>query len=88
MDTTEQLRARRHLQPSREAAMRFGDSLDVVDTAQELADVLVPALGDLAGVELAQAVFDGDDPLRVPYTLMYWSPPMMRGTAARWAPGP
>lgn len=64
MDTTEQLRARRRLNLAQEAAARFGSSLDVRRTAKDLADLLVPALGDLAGVELAQAVFDGADPPR------------------------
>ncbi|WP_416979861.1 SpoIIE family protein phosphatase [Streptomyces sp. T028] len=64
MDTTEELLARRRLGLSHEAAVRVGASLDVRRTAQDLADVLVPALGDLAGVELAQAVFDGADPPR------------------------
>lgn len=38
--------------------------LDVVRTAHELADVLVPAFGDFAAVDLAQAVFDGDEPVK------------------------
>ncbi|WEH13076.1 SpoIIE family protein phosphatase [Streptomyces sp. VNUA24] len=61
-DNTEQLLSRRRLRLSHEAALRFGGSLNVVHTAQELADVLAPALGDVAGVELAQGVLEGDDP--------------------------
>ncbi|MER7179060.1 SpoIIE family protein phosphatase [Streptomyces hyaluromycini] len=56
------LRARRQLDLAREVAERVGGSLDVVRTAHDLADVLVPAFGDLAVVDLAQAVFDGDEP--------------------------
>jgi hypothetical protein len=62
IDSTDQLRARRHLDLAREAAEQVGGSLDVVRTAQDLADVLVPAFGDLAAVDLAQSVFDGDEP--------------------------
>ncbi|MBP2048380.1 serine phosphatase RsbU (regulator of sigma subunit) [Streptomyces griseochromogenes] len=62
MDDTDQLRARRHLDLSREVAERVGESRDIVRTAQDLADVLVPAFGDLAAVDLARAVFDGDEP--------------------------
>ncbi|MFF7755910.1 SpoIIE family protein phosphatase [Streptomyces sp. NPDC007971] len=62
MDDTEQLRARRQLDLAREVAERVGGSLDVARTAQDLADVLVPAFGDRAAVDLAQAVFDGEEP--------------------------
>ncbi|MEU6096261.1 SpoIIE family protein phosphatase [Streptomyces sp. NPDC047079] len=61
IDDTE-LRARRQLDLAREVAERVGGSLDVVRTAQDLADVLVPAFGELAAVDLAQSVFDGDEP--------------------------
>ncbi|MFF4490093.1 SpoIIE family protein phosphatase [Streptomyces sp. NPDC001544] len=66
MDDTGQLRARRQLELTREVAERVGGSLDVVRTAQDLADVLVPAFGDLAAVDLAQAVLDGDEPVERP----------------------
>ncbi|MFF7979681.1 SpoIIE family protein phosphatase [Streptomyces sp. NPDC007901] len=62
MDDTDQLRARRQLHLAREVAERVGGSLDVARTAQDLADVLVPAFGDRAAVDLAQAVFDGEEP--------------------------
>ncbi|WP_052424943.1 SpoIIE family protein phosphatase [Streptomyces fulvoviolaceus] len=52
-------RAMRH-----EASLRIGRSLDVVRTAQDLADVLVPTMGDLAAVTLAEAVLDGNEPAR------------------------
>ncbi len=61
-DITEQLRARRHLRLVHEAALRVGGSLDVARIAQELADVAVPALGDLASVDLAEPVLAGDEP--------------------------
>ncbi|MET8213048.1 SpoIIE family protein phosphatase [Streptomyces sp. NPDC005373] len=59
---TEQTVMGRHLELAREVAEQVGRSLDVVRTAQDLADVLVPAFGDLAAVDLAQSVFDGDEP--------------------------
>jgi GAF domain-containing protein len=62
MDDTDQLRTRRQLDLAREVSERVGGSLDVVRTAHDLADVLIPAFGELAAVHLAQAVFDGDEP--------------------------
>ncbi|MFF3468404.1 SpoIIE family protein phosphatase [Streptomyces sp. NPDC002619] len=64
IDSTDQLHARRHLDLAREVAEQVGGSLDVVRTVQDLADVLVPAFGDLAAVHLAQSVFDGDEPAK------------------------
>ncbi|MGW2936618.1 SpoIIE family protein phosphatase [Streptomyces sp. NPDC001156] len=62
IDSTDALRGRRNLDLAREVAEQVGRSLDVVRTAQDLADVLVPAFGDLAAVVLAQSVLDGDEP--------------------------
>ncbi|MEU6658704.1 SpoIIE family protein phosphatase [Streptomyces sp. NPDC046821] len=61
-DTTEQERSRRHLDLIESASKRIGTSLDLTETAQDLADTLVPAFGDLAWVEIAEAAFDGDEP--------------------------
>ncbi|MFI1096946.1 SpoIIE family protein phosphatase [Streptomyces sp. NPDC020917] len=54
--------AGRHVDLARETAEHVGDSLDVLRTAQELASVLAPGFADLAAVDLAQAVFDGEEP--------------------------
>ncbi|WP_328392294.1 SpoIIE family protein phosphatase [Streptomyces sp. NBC_00390] len=62
IDSADDLRARRHLDLAREVAEQVGGSLDVVRTAQDLADVLVPAFGDLAAVDLAHCVFEGEEP--------------------------
>ncbi|MDX2642202.1 SpoIIE family protein phosphatase [Streptomyces sp. PA03-1a] len=62
VDDSDQLRARRHLDLTREVAEHVGKSLNVVRTAQDLANVLVPAIGDLVSVDLAQAVFEGEEP--------------------------
>ncbi|MEU4930692.1 SpoIIE family protein phosphatase [Streptomyces yokosukanensis] len=45
-----------------EASVRIGSSLDVLRTAQDLVDVLVPAFGDLAWASLADPVLEGDEP--------------------------
>ncbi|MFF1842251.1 SpoIIE family protein phosphatase [Streptomyces sp. NPDC058232] len=62
MDNADQMRARRNLDLAREVAEQVGGSLDVVRTAQDLADVLAPAFGDLAAVDLAHSVFGGEEP--------------------------
>ncbi|MEH0573206.1 SpoIIE family protein phosphatase [Streptomyces sp. B21-108] len=62
VDVTAQHRARRRLAVLREASLRLGGSLGLLRTAQDLADVLVPALGDIATVTLADAVRAGDEP--------------------------
>ncbi|WP_314175206.1 ATP-binding SpoIIE family protein phosphatase [Streptomyces winkii] len=64
-DATGRQRSRRHLELRHEASVRIGRSLDVQRTTQDLADVLVPALGDLAWVNLAHAVLDGDEPPKI-----------------------
>ncbi|MEU2423498.1 SpoIIE family protein phosphatase [Streptomyces sp. NPDC007851] len=66
IDDTDQVRSRRHLDLTRDVAERVGGSLDIGRTAQDVADVLVPAFGDLATVDLAQSVFDGEEPPRRP----------------------
>ncbi|WP_331769526.1 SpoIIE family protein phosphatase (plasmid) [Embleya sp. NBC_00888] len=61
-DISEQERARRRLDLLFHAAKAIGDSLDVVTTARQLTAALVPELGDMAVVNLAIEVFDGDEP--------------------------
>nr|WP_325176233.1 SpoIIE family protein phosphatase [Streptomyces liliifuscus] len=60
-DNTEQWRARRRTEVSHEASARIGGSLDVTRTAQDIASVLVPALADMAMVEIADPVLEGDE---------------------------
>ncbi len=61
-DFTEQFRARERLQLVNEASMRIGTTLDVTRTAQELAEVCVPALADFVSVELLEPDETGGDP--------------------------
>ncbi|MFD5945977.1 SpoIIE family protein phosphatase [Streptomyces collinus] len=61
-DMTEQFWARKRLQLIAEAGRRIGGTLDVTRTAQELADVTVPALADFAGVDLLAALDDALEP--------------------------
>ncbi|MFD4565852.1 SpoIIE family protein phosphatase [Streptomyces sp. NPDC058251] len=51
-DFSEQHKARERLQLVNEASVRIGSTLDVTRTAQELADVCVPALADFVSVDL------------------------------------
>ncbi|MFF7092026.1 SpoIIE family protein phosphatase [Streptomyces rubradiris] len=51
-DITDNHRARQRLQLVNEASVRIGTTLDVTRTAQELADVCVPALADFVTIDL------------------------------------
>ncbi|MFJ1653965.1 SpoIIE family protein phosphatase [Streptomyces sp. NPDC088337] len=67
-DFTEQYRARERLQLVNEASVRVGTTLDVARTAQELADVCVPALADFVSVDLLDPPEHGGEPLTGPVT--------------------
>ncbi|WP_031046566.1 SpoIIE family protein phosphatase [Streptomyces sp. NRRL F-5650] len=64
-DFTEQHRARERLQLVNEASVRIGTTLDVTRTAQELADVCVPALADFVSVDLLDPREHGGEPATV-----------------------
>jgi PAS domain S-box-containing protein len=72
-DFSEQYLARERLQLVNEASRRIGTTLDVARTAQELADVCVPALADFACVDLLDPPEPGTDaapgPLAAPLRL-------------------
>ncbi|MER7575341.1 SpoIIE family protein phosphatase [Streptomyces sp. NPDC126514] len=61
-DFTENHLFRERLQLVNEAGMRIGTTLDVTRTAQELADVCVPALGDFVSVDLLDPEEEGTAP--------------------------
>ncbi|KOG38598.1 SpoIIE family protein phosphatase [Streptomyces resistomycificus] len=62
VDITEHHRARQRLALLDRAGEYIGRSLDIVRTAQELADVAVPALADLVVVDLLESVLRGAEP--------------------------
>ncbi|MFD7685208.1 SpoIIE family protein phosphatase [Streptomyces sp. NPDC059781] len=59
VDVTERHRARRRLALLDRAGKQIGRSLDVLRTAQELADVTVPELADYVAVDLLEPVLRG-----------------------------
>ncbi|WP_345663926.1 SpoIIE family protein phosphatase [Streptomyces venetus] len=61
-DVTERHRARRRLALLDQAGARIGSTLDVRQTARELADVMVPHLADHVTVDLSQPVTRGEEP--------------------------
>ncbi|MEV4342796.1 SpoIIE family protein phosphatase [Streptomyces sp. NPDC049590] len=65
LDTLGQQRVRRDLALLHRTATRIGGSLDVTRVVRDLVDILVPAFGDLAWVDLADAVPGGDEPPRL-----------------------
>ncbi|MBN0043037.1 SpoIIE family protein phosphatase [Streptomyces actuosus] len=69
LDITDQQRAhteaeagRRRLALLSEASIRVGSTLELERTAQELADLAVPALGDAATVDVLDTLARGDEP--------------------------
>ncbi|MGQ4415116.1 SpoIIE family protein phosphatase [Streptomyces sp. SAS_269] len=63
-DITERHRAQRRLALLDQAGSRIGTTLDVAETARELAEVMVPHLADHASVDLLQPVTRGEEPVR------------------------
>ncbi|PHQ52780.1 protein phosphatase [Streptomyces cinnamoneus] len=61
-DVTERHRAQLRLALLNEAGARIGTTLDVPETARELAAVLVPELADCATVDLLEPVSRGEEP--------------------------
>ncbi|MGY0056656.1 SpoIIE family protein phosphatase [Streptomyces sp. LZ34] len=61
IDVTDRYLARRRLALLDQASERIGRTLNVEQTAQDLADVAVPALADLVTVDLLDSVFRGDE---------------------------
>ncbi|MFH8974764.1 SpoIIE family protein phosphatase [Streptomyces sp. NPDC017890] len=65
-ESTEQHRSRQRLGLLNEAAAGIGTTLDVVRTAEELIEFLVPRFADFASVDLLDWVLGADEPLAVP----------------------
>jgi PAS domain S-box-containing protein len=68
LNISEQYRARQRVTLLNEVGTHIGTTLDVPRTAQELADMVVPRLADLAIVDLLDAVLSGDEPSPGPLT--------------------
>ncbi|MFG2122926.1 SpoIIE family protein phosphatase [Streptomyces sp. NPDC048710] len=65
-DVTDNYRARQRLQLLNEASVRIGSTLDVTRTAQELADMCVPALADFVTIDLLDPQeYGGEPPARI-----------------------
>jgi serine phosphatase RsbU (regulator of sigma subunit) len=62
-DITDRHRAQRRLALLNEASARIGTSLDVTQTARELADVVVHGFADYCSVDLLKPVTVGDEPV-------------------------
>ncbi|MFF3160665.1 SpoIIE family protein phosphatase [Streptomyces sp. NPDC003273] len=65
-DSSEQYWARRRLALLNEAATRIGTTLDVVRTAEELIELLVPQYADFATVDLLDWVLGAHEPPEAP----------------------
>ncbi|MEU6347318.1 SpoIIE family protein phosphatase [Streptomyces sp. NPDC046977] len=61
-DSTAQFWARQRLVLLNEAGAAIGTTLDVVRTADELAELAVPRLADFVSVDLLDSVLQGDEP--------------------------
>ncbi|HEY2286193.1 MAG TPA: PAS domain-containing protein, partial [Streptosporangiaceae bacterium] len=62
-DVTEHRLARQRLALVNEASYRIGTTLDVTRTAEELAEVAVPDLADLAIIDIQDSVLAGGEPV-------------------------
>ncbi|WP_326720111.1 SpoIIE family protein phosphatase [Streptomyces sp. NBC_00243] len=62
-DSSEQHSARQRLALLDEAATSIGTKLDVIHTARELAELVVPRLTDFASVDLLDSVLQGEEPV-------------------------
>ncbi|MGW8064118.1 SpoIIE family protein phosphatase [Streptomyces ziwulingensis] len=65
-ESTLQHRARQRLALLNEAAAGIGTTLDVVRTAEELIDLLVPRFADFTSVDLLEWVLGSEEPFTVP----------------------
>ncbi|MFF8842726.1 SpoIIE family protein phosphatase [Streptomyces sp. NPDC015127] len=61
-DSSEQHWARQRLAILNEAAAGIGTKLDVIRTARELAELVVPRLADFVSVDLLDSVLQGEEP--------------------------
>ncbi|MFI0815255.1 SpoIIE family protein phosphatase [Streptomyces sp. NPDC021098] len=62
IDVTQEIRSRERLTLLNEASTRIGSTLDVMRTARELADAMVPRLADWVTVDLLETLLRGEEP--------------------------
>ncbi|WP_239380493.1 MULTISPECIES: SpoIIE family protein phosphatase [unclassified Frankia] len=67
-DISEQHRAQQRLALLNEASSRIGSTLNVIRTARELVEVVVPGLADWASVDLLESVRQGYEPVAGPFS--------------------
>ncbi|MGP3937592.1 SpoIIE family protein phosphatase [Nonomuraea sp. KM88] len=75
-------KARDHLDLLREAGIRLGSTLDVMETAEKLAELAVPVLADYVTVDLPDAMLPGAEPLQRPAATEAGIPVFRRAGAA------
>jgi PAS domain S-box-containing protein len=75
-------KARDHLDLLREASVRLGSTLDVMKTAQELAELAIPVLADCVTVDLPEAMVSGTEPLQRPAAAEISGPAFRRAGVA------
>ncbi|SCK10868.1 SpoIIE family protein phosphatase [Streptomyces sp. WMMB 322] len=62
LDITERYRAQQRLALTVRAGVRIGTTLDMITTAREIAEVVIPAFADNVTVDLAEGVLEGEEP--------------------------
>ena len=62
LDITERYRAQQRLALTVRAGVRIGTTLDMITTAREIAEVVIPAFADRVTVDLVEGVLEGEEP--------------------------
>ncbi|HEV7625563.1 MAG TPA: SpoIIE family protein phosphatase, partial [Streptomyces sp.] len=62
LDITDRYRAQQRLALTVRAGVRIGTTLDMVTTAREIAEVVIPAFADSVTVDLVEGVLEGEEP--------------------------
>ncbi|GGO50845.1 hypothetical protein GCM10012287_31540 [Streptomyces daqingensis] len=62
LDITERYRAQQRLALTVRAGVRIGTTLDMITTAREIAEVVIPAFADSVTVDLVEGVLEGEEP--------------------------
>ncbi|WP_314174591.1 SpoIIE family protein phosphatase [Streptomyces winkii] len=62
LDITDRYRAQQRLALTVRAGVRIGTTLDMITTAREIAEVVIPAFADSVTVDLVEGVLEGEEP--------------------------